>query len=151
MNWGMSARPYVRPPTVSEGISDRAVSMDPKSMSSLLQGSPIINEERLSSWPLNVPTYSHNHQVDAEVRWLRCTPVILTDTDVKVSTVGVYLSPQSTIQPVDEGAWMSFPEDRGFAGVNDDDFPTACLSDPESMFPRFTTVCELTIYQSPLV
>jgi hypothetical protein len=68
MNWGMPARPYLSPQLPVEGISGRVVNIDPKPISSLLQGSPILDEERVNSRPLNVPTYSHNHQVDAEAR-----------------------------------------------------------------------------------
>jgi hypothetical protein len=52
MNWGMPARPYVGPQLPVEGIPGRAVNMDLKPISSLL------------------PTYGHNHQVDAEARSL---------------------------------------------------------------------------------
>jgi hypothetical protein len=69
MNWAMPARPYLSPQLPVEGISGRVVNMDPKPLSSL-QGPPILDSERIKFWPLNVPTstYSHNHQVDAEVR-----------------------------------------------------------------------------------
>jgi hypothetical protein len=68
MNWGMPARPYLSPQLPMEGISSRAVNMDPKPISSFPQGSPILDEERINSWPLDDPTYSH--QVDAEARSL---------------------------------------------------------------------------------
>jgi hypothetical protein len=67
MNWGMPARPCVSPQVPVEG---RVVNMDPKPIPSLPQGSPILSVPRLSPWPLNVHTYSHNHQVDAEARSL---------------------------------------------------------------------------------
>ena len=70
MNWGMPACPYVSPQLPTEGISGRTVNMDAKPISSLPQGSPILDEEHLGPWPLNVPTYSHNHQVNGEVRSL---------------------------------------------------------------------------------
>ena len=75
-----------------------------------------------------------------------------TDTDLKAYTVGDYLSSQSTIFTVDEGARTSYLENR-IVGVNDDDLPTTCLSDPESMcqtmFPLSTKVCGLTTYLGP--
>lgn len=85
--------------------------------------------------------------------WLRCISVISTDTDVKAYTMGIYLPSQSTTWSVGEEAWTSHPENR-IVRVHDDDFPTACLSNPASMCqkmpPRFTTVCELTICPNPL-
>ena len=71
MNWGIPARRHLSPQLPTEGISSRTVNMDPKSISSL-QGSPILDEERMNPWSLNAPTlaYSPNHQVDAEARSL---------------------------------------------------------------------------------
>lgn len=127
MNWGMLAPPYISPQfgLPMEGLSSDAVNMDPKPILSLLQGSPILDEERMNSWPLTVPTYSRNLQVDAEAH-----------------TVGVYSSPQSTTRTVDEGTRTSYPESR-IVGAHDFGFHTTCLSDPEfmcqTMSPRFTT------------
>jgi hypothetical protein len=70
MNWGMPPRPYFSPQLPVEGVSGRAVNMDSKPISSLPQGSPILNEERINSWPLSVYKYGHNYQVDAEARSL---------------------------------------------------------------------------------
>lgn len=70
MNWEVPPRPYLSSQLPTEGISSRAVNMDPKPISSLpqgpSQGSPILDEERINSRPSNVPTYSRNHQVDTE-------------------------------------------------------------------------------------
>jgi hypothetical protein len=70
MNWGIPPLPYFSPQLPVVGISGHAVNMDSKPISSLSQGSPTLNEERINSWPLNVPKYGHNHQVDAEARSL---------------------------------------------------------------------------------
>ena len=82
--------------------------------------------------------------------WLQCTSVISANT----AYIGVYSSLQSTIWSADEGSWAPYPENR-IADVHVNDIPATCLSDPESMYqtmpPRFTTVCELTIYSSPLI
>ncbi len=70
MNWGMPARPYVSLQLPVEGIPGRAVNMDLKPISSLPQSSPSLAEECINSWTLNVPPDGHNHQFDAEVRFL---------------------------------------------------------------------------------
>ena len=125
----MPARPFVSPQLPVEGVPGRAVNMDLKLISSLPQSSPILDEERIKSSTFNIPTDGHNHQVD-------------------------YLSPLSPIWSVDKRGWAFYPENR-IVDVHDDDFPTTYLSDPESMCqtmsPLFTTVCELTIYPSPLI
>lgn len=105
-----------------------------------------------------VRSYSSSRCRGTSRSWLRCIVVLVlsADTEVKAYTVAVqvYLSSQSTIRSVDEGAWTPYPENR-IVGVNDENIPTACLSDPESMcrtiFPGFTTVREFTIHPSPLI
>jgi len=72
MNWATPARPYFSPQLQAEGISGRAVNMDPEQILCLpqLEGSPILDEEHINSLHLSVPTYSHNHQANAEARSL---------------------------------------------------------------------------------
>lgn len=48
----------------------RAVNMDPNPIPSFSQAPSILDEELFSSWSMNDPTYSYNHQVDAEARSL---------------------------------------------------------------------------------
>ena len=72
MNGATPARPYFSPQLQAEGFFGRAVNMDPKPISSLpqLEGSPTLDKERINSLHLNVPTYSHNYQANAEARSL---------------------------------------------------------------------------------
>ncbi len=152
MNWEARACPCLC--LQLERASGHAVSKDPNPTTSLPRGPPILDERRTNSWPLNVPTCSHNLPIDPEARPLSTLPYYQLIWILKVYTAGVYSPSQFITRAINEGAGMPYPENH-IADIHDDDSTAACLSDSESMYetmsPGFTTVCGLTIYPSPLI